>query len=149
MKPALNYRTCPINDLTGIVIHEIYQTYFRYGPGLFERVYEVSLAARLRSEGLSVTQQEQIYICDEFVGKVPAFKADLIIDNRVIVEIKSVATLHPVMFTQLKTYLHLTPCEVGFLVNFNCTMLKENVHRMVKDYQPEKHAFNPLHIAQP
>lgn len=124
----------PINDVTGIIINEIYAVYFHYGPGLFERVYESALAARLKEKGLRVDRQRLIYINDEYVDNEPAFVADLIVEDCVIIELKSVEKLSKRYFKQVKTYCKLTGITVGILVNFNCDFLKDNIKRIVVDY---------------
>ena len=119
-----------LQELTTIVVHEAYQTYFAYGPGIFERVYEASLAGRLKRRGLKVDRQREVHITDEFVKDEPAFVADLIIEDRLILELKSVKELHPVTWVQLRSYLRLTGIETGLLINFNCKLLKNNIHRV-------------------
>ena len=101
-----------------------------YGPGLFERVYEATLAGRLRSRGLKVERQKKIFISNEYVENEPAFVADLIIEELVVIELKSVAELEKVMFKQLRSYLKLLDLRVGFLVNFNSSFLKKDIHRI-------------------
>ena len=125
-------------ELTSIIVHEMYQTYFAYGPGIYERVYEASLAGRLIKRGFSVERQRQIYISDEFVSNEPAFFADLIVEGRVIIELKSVEKLSAVAFTQLRSYLRLTCIRTGILVNFNCEYLKKNIHRISNGYHYRK-----------
>ena len=117
------------DEVTGIIVDEIFQTYKKYGPGLFERVYEAGLAGRLTAKGLSVERQKQIHISDEFINQEPAFFADLLVEDRVIVELKSVEKLNKVHHKQLQTYLRLTENTVGILVNFNCSFLKENIKK--------------------
>jgi GxxExxY protein len=125
----------PLNEITGIIVDEIYKTYQHYGPGLFERVYEASLAARLKRRGLSVERQKQIFITDEFVIGEPTFFADLVVANHVVVELKSVKKLTNLHKKQLRTYLRLMDSCVGVLVNFDCLYLKDNVKRVVNDYE--------------
>ncbi|MFK8163178.1 MAG: GxxExxY protein [Lewinella sp.] len=125
----------PLDEITGIIVDEIYQTYRHYGPGLFERVYEASLAGRLKKRGLSVVRQKQIFISDEFVDGEPAFFADLEVSGKVLVELKSVEKLTNLHKKQLRTYLRLTDKVVGILVNFDCTYLKDNVTRVVNNYE--------------
>jgi len=126
-----------LNDLTQIIVDEIYQTYFTYGPGLFERVYEATLAGRLQRKGIPIQRQVQIRIDNEYVTDEPAFFADLIVDGRVIIELKSVEQLHKVHHKQLLTYLKLTGNQVGILVNFNCDFLKSNIKRIVNNFQEQ------------
>ncbi len=130
-----------INALTEIIVDEIFQTYFMYGPGLYERIYEATLAGRLRSRGLKVERQKQIFISNEFVENEPAFFADLIVEELVIIELKSVAKLEKVMFKQVRSYLKLLDLRVGFLVNFNSSFLKKDIHRVTNQYDEELHGL--------
>lgn len=123
-----------LDEITGIIVDEIFQTYKRYGPGLFERVYEAGLAGRLEARGLTVERQKQVCISDEFITNEPAFFADLLVNGRVIVELKSVEKLNKTHHKQLQTYLRLSENTVGILVNFNCTFLKDNIKRVVYRY---------------
>jgi GxxExxY protein len=125
----------PINEITGIIVDEIYKTYSHYGPGLFERIYEAGLAARLKRRGLSVERQKHILITDEYVSNEPAFFADLVVAGKVIVELKSVEKLTNLHKKQLRTDLRLMDMCVGILVNFDCLYLKDNVMRVVNDYE--------------
>ena len=119
-----------LQELTNIIVHEMYQTYFMYGPGIFEKIYEATLAGRLEANGLHVERQKIIPITNEYVVNEPAFKADLVVEDRVIIELKSVEKLSPVAFTQLRSYLKLTGIKTGIIVSFNCRMLKSNIHRI-------------------
>ena len=130
MKYSLSNSQLSLQELTAIVVHEAYQTYFAYGPGIFERVYEASLAGRLRRRGLKVERQRKVYITDEFVTNEPAFVADIVVEDRLILELKSVQELHPVTWMQLRSYLRLTGIDTGLLINFNCKVLKANIHRV-------------------
>ena len=130
MKYSLSNSQLSLQELTAIVVHEAYQTYFAYGPGIFERVYEASLAGRLRRRGLKVERQRKVHITDEFVTNEPAFVADIVVEDRLILELKSVQELHPVTWMQLRSYLRLTGIDTGLLINFNCKVLKANIHRV-------------------
>ena len=139
--PPTNYSTCPINELTKIIVDEMYQTYFMYGPGLFERIYEATLEGRLRAKGLQVERQRQVRITNEYVQDEPAFYADLIVENRVVLELKSVDKISRKMFKQVRSYMKLTNISVGYLVNFDCALLKNNMHRIVVNYDKSVHGF--------
>ena len=123
-----------LQHLSGLIVHEMYQVYFKYGPGIFEKVYEAALAGRLRRAGLRVERQKTIAITDDFVHNEPAFVADLVVEGHVIVEIKSVEKLSPVAFKQLRSYLRLTGLTLGLLVNFNTNFLKSSIHRVANNY---------------
>lgn len=101
------------------------------GPGLLETVYEVLLCDALREKGLSVERQKPIPI--QFRGKRfdEGFRADLIVENLVLVELKSVSALAPVHRKQVLTYLRLAELKLGLLINFGGEVLKGNIHRLV------------------
>ena len=106
------------------------------GPGLLESVYEMVLARKLSEMGYMVDRQKPIDI--EFEGQrfEAAFRVDLLVDMRLLVEIKSVEVLGKAHLKQLQTYLRLTRQPVGLLINFSGATLKEGLRRVVNDYVP-------------
>lgn len=119
-----------LNKITGDVVDAAYHLHEGLGPGLFESVYEAVLADLLTAKGYAV--QRQVPVAIQFAGKVydEGFRADLIVENRVIVEIKSVERLAPVHKKQVMTYLKLTRFPVGLLINFGGERLKGNIERL-------------------
>jgi GxxExxY protein len=103
------------------------------GPGLLESVYEVVLAKELAKRGLSVLRQQPITIIYEDLVFDEGFRADLIVENCVIVELKSVETVAPVHRKQLLTYLRLTDMRLGLLINFNAPLIKDGIIRVVNN----------------
>ena len=106
------------------------------GPGLLESVYEQLLAAALTGRGLSVARQVAVDVVDEGETFPAAFRIDLLVERKVIVEIKSVERLSAVHGKQLTTYLRLTGLQVGLLINFNVAILKDGIQRVVNGYEP-------------
>ena len=106
------------------------------GPGLFESVYESILAAKLVERGHSVVQQCPIDIVYDGLRLRSAFKADLIVNGCVLVELKSIERLAPVHSKQVLTYLRLLKQPVGLLINFGGATLKEGLRRIVNGYIP-------------
>ncbi|ATY31519.1 GxxExxY protein [Sphingomonas psychrotolerans] len=106
------------------------------GPGLLESVYETILAAKLVERGHSVVQQCPIDI--EYDGLVfqAAFRADIIVNGQVLVEVKSIERLNPVHGKQVLTYLRLLKQPLGLLINFGGATLKEGLRRIVNNYEP-------------
>ncbi|OAV44181.1 GxxExxY protein [Lewinella sp. 4G2] len=135
MKPISYSVDLSTQDLMSLIVHEMYQAYFAYGPGIYEKVYEASLAGRLRKHGLKVECQRQYRITDDYVNDISAFYADMVVDDRVIIELKSVEVIPPIAWTQLRTYLRLSGIKHGLLVNFNSQKLKDNIFRVVDGYQ--------------
>jgi iron complex transport system substrate-binding protein len=119
------------NKMTGAIVDAAYRMHDELGPGLFESVYEAVLADMLAAKGLAV--QRQVPVPIRFAGKVydEGFRADLIVEGRVIVEIKSVERLAPVHKKQVLTYLKLSGVPVGLLINFGGELLKGNIERLV------------------
>ena len=118
------------NKITGAIMDAAYHIHEGLGPGLFESVYESVLADILASKGFSV--QCQVPIAIRFEGKIydEGFRADLIVENRVIVEIKSIDRLSPIHKKQMLTYLKLSGLTVGLLINFGGERLKGNIERL-------------------
>ena len=106
------------------------------GPGLLESVYEMVLAGKLASLGHHVARQRSVDIEFEGMRFEAAFRIDLLVDERLLVEIKSVEQLTAVHGKQLLTYLRLTKQPVGLLINFGGATLKEGVRRIVNDHRP-------------
>jgi GxxExxY protein len=125
-----------INDITGSIIEEAIKIHNDLGPGLLESVYEEILAYRLNKRGLSVNRQVPIPVYYDDIKMEVGFRADLIINNKVIVEIKSVETIIAVHPKILLTYLKLTGITVGLLINFNEAVLKTGIKRIVNNYIP-------------
>lgn len=122
-----------INDITFKIRGAIFSVYNELGPGLLESVYENVLAFELREVGLFVQTQVAIPVIYKDVKMEIGFRADLIVNDKIIVEIKSVETLHGVHKKQLLTYLKLTDKRMGILVNFNVSKLvdKESIIRII------------------
>ncbi|WP_428835701.1 GxxExxY protein [Sphingomonas rustica] len=106
------------------------------GPGLLESVYETVLAAKLVSMGYAVARQKPVDIVFEDMRFEAAFRIDLLVDGRLLVEIKSVDQLHAAHAKQLLTYLRLTGQPVGLLLNFGGATLKEGIRRLVNNHDP-------------
>jgi len=125
-----------IDAVSGDVLDVALRLHRDLGPGLLESVYEAVLAGRLLAMGYSVARQRAIDIEFEGLRFEAAFRFDLLVDDRLVVEIKSVERLLPVHAKQLLTYLRLTKQPVGLLINFGGDTLKEGVRRLVNNYRP-------------
>ncbi len=119
------------NDIGTIIVDCAVQLHQDLGPGLLESVYEVTLARKLEKRGLLVHRQVPVAI--EYEGQTfdEGFRADLIIEGKVIVELKSVETIHPAHKKQLLTYLRLTGMKLGYLLNFGSALMKEGIMRTI------------------
>ena len=125
-----------IDTISGDVLDVALRLHRDLGPGLLESVYEAVLGARLVKMGYRVSRQRQIDIEFEGVRIEGAFRIDLLVDERLVVEIKSVERLLPVHAKQLLTYLRSTGQPVGLLLNFGGETLREGVRRLVNNYRP-------------
>jgi iron complex transport system substrate-binding protein len=121
----------PIDWITGSIIDSAMRIHSALGPGLFESVYEVVLERDLVRGGFRVERQKAIGFEFEGLHFENAFVLDLLVDSKVVVEIKSVVRLVPIFEKQLQTYLRLTDCRAGLLINFNETLLKHGIKRIV------------------
>lgn len=129
-----------INIITGVIIEEAIRIHKDLGPGLLESIYEELLAYRLKNRNWQVTRQIPIPVYYENVKLEIGFRADMIIENKVLIEIKSVEILAPVHFKQVLTYLKLTDIRVGLLINFNEAIVKNGIKRIVNNYNPASSA---------
>ncbi|MEG9328535.1 GxxExxY protein [Salinimicrobium catena] len=121
------------NEISYKVIGCAMELHRKIGPGLLESVYENALAYELINTGLLVQKQLPMPFIYKEIKMDIGYRLDLLIENKVIVEVKSIETLAPVHFSQLLTYLKLSEKKLGLLINFNCKTLKEGVHRIVND----------------
>ena len=120
-----------LDEITGAIVDSAIRVHKGLGPGLLESVYEAVLARSLARRGFSVERQRPIsFEYDEMIFE-NAFRIDLLVDGRVIVEIKSVEKLAEVHSKQLLTYLRLTNLRVGLLLNFGAATMKQGLHRIV------------------
>jgi GxxExxY protein len=119
------------NELGTIIVDEAVRIHKALGPGLLEIVYEAVLARRLEKRGLIVERQKPVSI--EFEGEHfdEGFRADLIVNGLVIIELKSVEKVSPVHKKQLLTYLRLTDLKVGYLLNFGDVLMKDGIRRII------------------
>lgn len=123
-----------INKLTGITIEESINIHSTLGPGLFESVYEEVLFYKLGKRGLKVERQVSIPVYYEETKLEIGFRADLIVEDSVIVEIKSVTEIEKVHYKQLLTYLRLSEMSIGLLINFNVYLLKNGIRRVANNF---------------
>ena len=118
------------NEISKIVFDLSLMIHKKYGPGLFESVYEEIICFELHKIDISFTRQQGIPLIHEEIKMDVGFRADVIIENKVILEMKSVEVLSPLHHKQLLTYLKLTNLKLGLLINFNVTLLKDGIHRI-------------------
>ena len=133
-----------IDDLSAEVVDASIRIHRDLGPGLLESVDELVLAGSLEKRGLKVDRQKPVDVNFEGTIYSAAFKIDLLVENRLIVEVKSVEQLSRAHGKQLLTYLRLTDRPVGLLLNFSGATMKEGIRRVVNDYvKPHSSSASP------
>jgi GxxExxY protein len=119
------------NEISKIVFESALKVHKALGPGLLESAYEECLFYELKKSSLKVEKQKTLPLIYEEVKLDVGYRIDIIIEDKFIVEIKSVETLNDVHLAQLLSYLKLSDCKLGLLINFNVKLLKEGVKRVV------------------
>jgi len=121
------------NELSRIVFDSALKVHQNLGPGLLESAYEECLFYELKKSGLQIEKQKSLPLIYEEVKLDVGYRLDIIVENKLILEIKSVEALNDIHFAQLLTYLKLTNCKLGLLINFNVTLIKNGIKRIVNN----------------
>ena len=119
------------NAVAKEIVDVAYRIHTVLGPGLFESVYEAVLASELEKRGLQLARQQPIPVVYEGTRFEMGFRADLVVEDKVIVEIKFIAEIAALHKKQLLTYLRLADKRLGLLINFNVTLIKDGITRIV------------------
>lgn len=127
--PAAGLRTA--DELSTAVVEAAHQLHRELGPGLLAAVYEILLARELRRRGFAVVRQKPVPVAFDGLEWNEGFRADLVVDGRLLVEVKSVEGLAPVHPQQLRTFLRLTQLPLGLLLNFGAARFSDGVQRVV------------------
>ena len=122
------------NEISYKIRGAIYKVYNALGPGLLESVYEAALCYQLRKEGLKVDNQIKLDVMYDGVVLPVDFRLDILVEDSVIIELKSVEELKPIHHKQLMTYLRIANKHLGLLVNFNTNNINEGIIRKVNGY---------------
>ena len=122
-------------DITRRIIGAAIKVHRRLGPGLLESAYEACLAFELEKLGFRVQRQKAVPLVYERVKLECGFRADLVVDGQVVVEIKCKEAIHPVDQAQLLSHLRLLNLQIGLLINFHVVLLKDGIRRMANHYQ--------------
>ena len=130
----------PAHDLTPEVIGAAIAIHRKFGPGLLESAYEACMAFEIEKLGLHVQRQKAVPLIYESVKLDCGFRADLVVEDRLVVECKCKELLHPVDEAQLLSHLRLLDIRVGLLINFHVVVLRHGIKRMVNDYRDEQSA---------
>ena len=119
------------NEIAKVVVDIAFKIHNLFGPGLFESVYEELMEYELRKVFQNVRRQFAIALIHEELYIPTAFRADLLVENKVLVELKSVEEFGKLDFKQVRTYLNLTGYKLGLLINFNVPLIKDGIKRIV------------------
>jgi len=137
-----------LDEITGTIVDAAFKLHNGLGPGLLESVYETVLHRDLEQRGLKAERQKLVSFDYEGLHFNEGLRIDLLVNERVVVEIKSIERLAPSHKKQVLTYLRLMKLQVGLLINFGAPTLKEGLHRIVNGYVPSASASPRLRVNQ-
>ncbi|MCB9990931.1 MAG: GxxExxY protein [Rhodospirillales bacterium] len=118
-----------LNDITGTIVDASLKVHKAMGPGLYEKVYEDCLSHELEKRNVSFKRQQPVTVEYEDLVIPAAFKMDLLVEDAVIVELKSTEKLQPIHDSQILTYMRLSGTKTGLLINFNVPLIKDGIKR--------------------
>lgn len=121
------------NDIATTILDAAFKVHRAFGPGLLESAYEECLFYELSQSGLFVEKQKALPLVYEAVNLEAGYRVDLLVEQRVIIEIKAVEALTDIHMAQILTYLKLSGCKLGLLINFNVVLLKNGIKRVVNN----------------
>lgn len=130
----MNNEAATLNKITETIIGCSINVHKALGPGLLESAYETCLVYELSQQGMKIIQQKPIPIIYREITLDCGYRLDILVEDKVIVEIKSVETLLPIHKAQLMSYLKLSGCPVGLLINFNVQLMKSGIVRLVNQF---------------
>ena len=129
-----------LNRITEAIIGAAIEVHRELGPGLLESAYELALVFELTRRGLRVSRQKPLPLIYKGHHLDVGYRLDLLVEDAVIVELKAVDQIAPIHHAQLITYLKLSGCSVGLLINFNVPLLKDGIVRLVNDFNDPPHS---------
>lgn len=133
------------NEIGKEIVDSAVKIHKELGPGLLESVYEIIMAMELRKRGLSVERQVVVPFEYDGVRFDEGFRADLVVDKKVIIELKSVQEMNPAHLKQLLTYLKLMDLRLGFLLNFGVALMRDGIKRIVHGLEEQTHSVTVRH----
>lgn len=119
------------NELSKLVLNICFEIHKKYGPGLFESVYEELFWYEFNKTGIFFERQKPIPLYHDGIKMEVGFRADFLIENKLLIELKSVEALADVHYRQVQTYLKLSGTKIGLLINFNVSYLKDGIKRII------------------
>jgi len=130
---SLTSLTMTENEISRVIVDCAFKVHNQLGPGLLETVYRRALAFELSKRGLAATEERAIPVIYDEIALEMGFRADIIVNNKVIVETKSIDSLAPIHGKILLTYLRLADLKLGLLINFNVELIKDGIRRVVNN----------------
>jgi len=128
-----------INKITETIIGAAMAVHRELGPGLLESTYEACLTYELAERGLAVERQKELPVKYRGVKLDCGYRIDLLVEEKIIIELKAVERLEPIHIAQVLSYLKLSGCRVGLLINFNVKVLKDGIRRLINDnHSPQR-----------
>lgn len=131
---AMNSDIVRENELSKIALDVAFKIHKLYGPGLFESVYEEIFYHEILKKNVDVEKQKAIPLIHENIKLDAGFRVDFILENKLLIELKSIETLADIHYKQVQTYLKLTDLKLGLLINFNVVYLKDGIKRIINTY---------------
>jgi len=131
MASPVRSHTLPVNEITGVIVNSAMKVHSLLGPGRLESAYQACLAYELRNRNFEVATEVALPVIYEGQKLEVGYRIDLVVEGRVVVEVKSVEAIHPIHQAQLLSYLRLSEIHVGLLINFNVLRLRDGIKRMV------------------
>jgi GxxExxY protein len=132
------------NEIATHVVDAAFKIHTKLGPGLLESVYQAVMAYELQKRGLRVIREQPIPVVYENVHLEMGFRADLVVEEKVLVELKSIKAIAPIHKKQLLTHLRLTNKRLGLLINFNTELIKDGITRIANGLSPSFACFAAL-----
>jgi GxxExxY protein len=129
-----NYSTRLLNHYSGQVVNSAMKIHSRFGPGLLESAYEACLVHELRRRGLNVRSQVALPIEYEGMKLDTGYRIDVLVENQLIVELKTVKNIQDIHIAQILSYIKIGNLKLGLLINFNTVSLKDGIHRIVNNF---------------
>lgn len=121
------------NEIGKIIVDCAFKVHKELGPGLLESAYEECLKYELINSGLELEQQKALPVVYRGIKLECGYRIDLMVEKKVVIEVKSVEALNDVHLAQILTYLKLSDCKLGYLINFNVALLKNGIKRVVNN----------------
>ncbi|MBZ5685425.1 MAG: GxxExxY protein [Acidobacteriia bacterium] len=131
MATPARFHSFRVNEITGAVVNSAMKVHSLLGPGLLESAYQACLAHELRNWGLEVAAEVPLPVIYQGQKLEVGYRIDLVVEGRVVIEVKSVDAIHPIHEAQLLSYMRLSGIGVGLLINFNVLQLRNGIKRMV------------------